>query len=159
MPINSSGQGFSENTQTKQVHFRYFVDVHLGICRGIFDNYQNQFWLSHKYHYIDLNSGPGITEEYGEGSPVIFLQEATEHKVNSRCYFVDINESVIESLKQNTSNFSCQAEYLPLDNHLALEKISGILYHYYGKSKKKLYGLLYSDENGTVPFVKSIYRL
>ncbi len=152
MPINFSGQGFSENTPTKQDHFRYFVDVHLGICKGIFDTYQHNFWLSHKYHYIDLNAGPGITEEYGEGSPVIFLQEATKRQVQSRCHFVDVNESVIEVLKKNILNFPCQAEYFPYDNYLAIKKISDTLYQHYKKGNKKLYGLLYSDENGTVPF-------
>ena len=63
MPINSSGQGFSGNTLIKQKQFRKFVDVHLRICQVIFNKYQSNYWLSHKYHYIDLNAGPGITNE------------------------------------------------------------------------------------------------
>jgi len=152
MPINSSGQGYSENTPSKQENFRYFIDIHLGICKGIFDKARDQFWLSHKYHYIDLNAGRGITEEYVYGSPVIFLKEAMKRQVTSRCYFVDVNASVIDELKKNISEFPCQAEYFPYTNHIALENISETLKQHYGKRKKKLYGLLYSDENGIVPF-------
>jgi three-Cys-motif partner protein len=151
MPISSSGQGFSKNTSAKQEQFRYFIDIHLGICKGIFERNRHKSWLSHDYHYIDLNAGTGISEVYGEGSPIIFLQQAESRKVDSLCYFVDIKDSVLEELKKNTSNFSCQADYFSCDNKLALENISESLYAHSQNNKKALYGLLYSDENGTVP--------
>ena len=100
---------------------------------------------------IDLNAGTGISEAYGEGSPIIFLQQAESKKVDSLCYFVDNKDSVLEELKQNASGFSCQAHYLSCDNKLALENISESLYSHSQHNKKALYGLLYSDENGTVP--------
>jgi len=151
MPITPSGQGFSKNTSAKQEQFKYFIGIHLGICKGIFKGNQNKAWLSHTYHYIDLNAGTGISEAYGEGSPIIFLQQAESKKVDSSCYFVDIKDSVLEELKRNVSGFSCQAHYFSCDNKLALESISESLYSHSPNNKKALYALLYSDENGTVP--------
>jgi three-Cys-motif partner protein len=151
MPINSSGQGFSENTLIKQKQFRKFVDVHLRICQVIFDKYQSNYWLSHKYHYIDLNAGPGITNEYGVGSPIIFLQESVNHKVDSRCHFVDLESSALQELEKNIEQFPCEAKYFPCANHLAIQNISDILHTYSRNNKKRLYGLIYSDENGSVP--------
>jgi three-Cys-motif partner protein len=150
MPITSSGQGFSKNTSSKQEQFRYFMNIHLGICKGIFDRNRNNFWLSHKYHYIDLNAGTGINEKYGEGSPIIFLQEAQSQKIDTCCYFVDLKESILDELKQNVVAFSCQAEYFPYDNRLALDNIAKNI-HSHSRNNRKLYGILYSDENGTVP--------
>ena len=72
MPITPSGQGFSKNTSAKQEQFRYFIDIHLGICKGIFERNRNKAWLSHKYHYIDLNAGIGIFISYK--GPKIFLK-------------------------------------------------------------------------------------
>jgi three-Cys-motif partner protein len=150
MPITSSGQGFSKNTSAKQEQFRYFMNIHLGICKVIFEKNKDKSWLSHQYHYIDLNAGTGINEEYGEGSPIIFLQNALSQKVETRCYFVDVKEQILNELKQNIVDFPCQAEFFALDNRLVLNSISESL-HSHSRNNKKLYGLLYSDENGTVP--------
>lgn len=152
MPISSSGQGFSDNTATKQRDFRYFVRVHLNICKnGIFKRHQGKSWLSKQYHYIDLNAGPGINEEYGEGSPIIFLEESKNLQVDTRCFFVDIEEDIINTLKDNilTRFQNSSHTYFSMGNQKALEEIPRSIQ--LNAQNKQVYGLLYSDENGTIP--------
>ncbi|AFY37545.1 hypothetical protein Lepto7376_1188 [[Leptolyngbya] sp. PCC 7376] len=152
MPISSSGQGFSDNTATKQEQFKYFATVHLNICQnGIFKRHQGKSWLSAKYHFIDLNAGTGINEEYGKGSPIIFLEKSQELNVDTSCFFVDIEQNIIDELKDNVAKISAKTShsYFSIGNKKALEQISSIIQS--NTSNKAVYGLVYSDENGNIP--------
>jgi hypothetical protein len=69
-----NGLGWNETgTKIKQKHF-------VSVQRAGFEIYKKlktkYFWIDDKYHYIDLNSGPGYYSNV-IGSPILFLIEAT----------------------------------------------------------------------------------
>lgn len=152
MPKNPTGQGYSENTSLKQENYAYFLRFLLPATRGVMSNPRNASWASQCFQLIDFNAGPGWTEEYGDGSPMIALREAWEKGFHDRqlsAFFVDKSSEAIEALRENLAPFQNDRWDFRLENQdnsrLTAEILDWLRRNAGGKSAL---GLIYTDPNG-----------
>lgn len=95
-----------EHSAAKVRLLKEYISAYLGILA-------NADWIKDVYLY-DLFCGPGIYENEGEGSPIVFLKEivkAHETVANPRnkptkfhCLFNDLDSQKIQKLKTNITN-------------------------------------------------------
>lgn len=141
MPV-VNGTGYSENTRRKQADFHEFLKVHLRISKGVINKY---IWADDTYHYYDLTAGPGLHEEYGCGSPLVFLKAASCVEIKHKAVF-------IEKRKDTCAELEAAAALWPNTNYeIRRGMCEKVLPDYYVKSDKTHIGLLYVDPNGQLP--------
>jgi hypothetical protein len=149
MPKTITNQGYSDGTSEKQEAFAKMLATIANIALLAQCNpYGYGFKEFKEFYYIDCNSGPGFTKEYGEGSPLIAQRVLSNltckgMKFNKVHYlFCDKNENSISQLKERIpdAHFYCGnnsddyfyfliKEFLPSSNNI-------------------FYSLIYSDPNG-----------
>jgi three-Cys-motif partner protein len=151
MPKNLTGQGYSENTSLKQQNYAYFLGFLLPATRGVMGNPRNS-WASQCFQLIDFNAGPGWTEEYGDGSPMIALQEAQKRGFADRrlsAFFVDQSTEAIEALRENLVPFQNDQWDFRLENRDNSSVTADIMdWLQRGARGKSSLGLIYTDPNG-----------
>ena len=132
-----NGYATSINTPTKDAHFREILRTHLRIVKAITKRYA---WADPRYHYWDLNAGPGIDDQRRVGSPLEFIAQTDEMEVDYRAYFFEKDEKVAARLEGFVGD---KAQVFIGDHHLTLPP----LFH----PKPNCYGLIYCDPSGNVP--------
>lgn len=141
-----NGVGQSESTPIKNDHFRGMLRIQIAAAAAVMR--QSPKWCNPDwYQYFDLYSGPGRTD-YGEGSPLIFLQEVQEFDIPFRAHFFDENPQFIEQLRNEIPR-----HVLPMcrfhagDNLLTCRPYLKAMNTWRGKKPRRM-GLIYADPNG-----------
>jgi len=166
--------GFSDNTPYKHDHFDKLVQAHMRIVRGIIHRHT---WAFSSYVYLDLNAGSGhYYDEDGHlmlGSPI---RAALLSLAQSLPMLACLCEQSYESVGQLIEAFhahqitSVPREIDEPDRLLTSHHDIWIFEDQYsigipwfieqrlkplavvqGTTLNKVYGLIYSDENGTLP--------
>lgn len=164
------GPGFSGNTPNKERHFRQFMAIHARVVRSIITKHKE--WVSPLYWYIDMNAGPGFYDNGTPGSPIIALDVLGKEGLPTFSHLLEKDKKTHRMLIENIQRlgYALQAEhngfyikpphlnmiYSPCaDNTTSIadikEGIDAINKQYWGKPRKPC-GVIYSDENGMVPF-------
>lgn len=129
----------SEYTPLKQRHFRGLIRMHLIISRSVIERHS---WAVPKYYYFDINAGPGIYEDL-EGSPLIFLKEASSIGLDYQAVFIEKNEEYYVQLRENVEGYE-NVRIIHGDHNDILPRFLA------GDNSKKI-GLLYTDPTGSPP--------
>lgn len=145
------GVGCSESSLKKQSDFRHIIGEHLAIVRKIFWRHA---WASTNYLYFDMNAGPGKTETYGDGSPLIFLQEAHKRDIRYEAAFFEKEPEFRTLLDQNIKNMTNRNGWTIMGPHEEMEPDFFRAWHdlYEAMERKKWFGMLYHDPNGFPSF-------
>lgn len=147
MPIEN-GIGYGEYTGVKIEHLGKILAMHMAITQAVIKKHASYY--EPEYRYVDLTAGKGSTPDGNSGSPVVFLDKASDPKfdIPYRADLIEREQSNIEELKNIISahpmNASQQGRihYHPDD----YEKVVPNLF----KSKKDFeLGLVYVDPTGT----------
>lgn len=155
--------GVSANTQLKQNHFRMFMQAHMRIVQSIMEHNQ---WVFPRYIYFDLNAGPGRYEDEEGievvGSPIQTLTVADGMNLPVWAWFCEQDKNSCELLRAElrqrgmqergdeftdgaTSAWLYEGSYtigLPQSLSVLLDP---------SLASRQYYGLIYSDENGSLP--------
>lgn len=154
MPI-INGYGHGPFTQKKLLDFDGLMRDYLKIVKAIQNKYKNKHWADNKFHYLDMNAGPGIIaglEPYvldgSLGSPFAFIKYAELYQLNYQADMIEHNKSSYEILINNLADSgllnNCNAWHD--DHHLIVKQVTP------GTVKWK-WGLAYHDpNNGQVNF-------
>jgi hypothetical protein len=132
------GYSTSASTSTKDNHFREILKVHTRIVKAITKRYS---WVHPDYHYIDLNAGPGIDEKGRIGSPIEFICQADNQRLNYKSYLLEINPKAASRLKALTDS-NCN---IIVGDHK--DTLPDLL----PRIPKNAYGLIYTDPTGKIP--------
>lgn len=148
---STTGVGHSKYSRLKQSHFRSIISEHLAICRRIFWRHS---WAERNYLFFDMNAGPGYTEEYGDGSPLIFLQEAHKHDIPYEAAFFEKEPELRTALDTNIKARTNRNGWSIMGPHEEMEPDFFRAWHdlYEAMERKKWFGMLYHDPNGFPSF-------
>lgn len=163
MPHNGN-VGYSGNTPLKQNHFRVLLDTHMHI---VLDFFKRKPWIEPQYFYLDLNAGPGRYAVQGEdlyGSPLIACAVAQAIGLPLHAIFCERGGTEVEALRQELARFGFRSDAAHPDvfhNQRSIVAticagdymVTGkdLLEHLTQHHTQKRYGLIYSDENGSLP--------
>lgn len=160
MPKTVTNQGFGNGTKEKQEAFAKMLATIANIALYAQCNpYGYGFKQYKEFYYIDCNSGPGFTEEYGEGSPLIAQRvlsnlECKGMKFDAIHYlFCDRDEKSIELLKEKMpeANFYC--------GNNSDDDFYSLINNFLPSPNNIFYSLIYSDPNGAyVDYPHSLFQ-
>jgi three-Cys-motif partner protein len=147
MPIEN-GIGYGEYTGVKIEHLSKILAMHMAITQAVIKKYPSYY--EPEYLYIDMTAGKGKTPDGNLGSPIVFLEKASEPKfdISFRADLIEREQENIDELKRAVSahplNSSQQRKIL--FHHNDYEKVIPQLF----KTKKETQlGLVYVDPTGT----------
>jgi three-Cys-motif partner protein len=148
--------GCSAYTAVKQDHFGVSMRVHSTIIRGILRSHPE--WTEPYYYYIDMTSASG-SEDGFDGSPIIALRALAEAGIPTRAFFMDKDRGKLSQLEARIAStlsrhpgFDCKYETIPGDHEQTFVSLLRRLRESVRESKRKLFGLVYSDVYGVPPF-------
>jgi len=147
MPIEN-GVGYGEYTGIKIEHLSKILAMHMAITQAVIKKHPSYF--ESKYHYIDLTAGKGKTPDGNPGSPIIFLDKASDSK-----FTISFYADLIEREEQNVSELKEAVFAHPMNS----SKQGKITFHnndyevtipklLVAKNEAQL-GLVYVDPTGT----------
>lgn len=98
MPIEN-GVGYGEYTGVKIEHLSKILAMHMAITQAVIR--KHDFYES-LYRYVDLTAGKGGTPDGNIGSPLVFLEKASDTKftIPFRADLIEREQSNIDELKQ-----------------------------------------------------------
>ncbi|MHA2173183.1 MAG: hypothetical protein ACXAB7_25290 [Candidatus Kariarchaeaceae archaeon] len=142
--------GYGPFTQKKLSDYDCFMKDYLAIAKAVIDKHGNKKWADRKFHYIDMNAGPGILtglEPYVSdgsiGSPLVFLKHAQLYQLDYQADMIEYNKQSFLALRNNLDNAGLLSDNCRVwheDHYLAAKKVTkGI--------KKWKWGLVYHDPN------------
>lgn len=148
MPIEN-GVGYGEYTGVKIEHLSTILAMHMAITQAVIKKYS---YYEPTYHYIDLTAGKGSTPGGNPGSPIVFLNKASDTKFHTsyRADLIEREQSNIDELQKTISAhpmstsqqgniyFHC-GEYEQIIPQLLIVK------------KEKQLGIVYVDPSGDLP--------
>ena len=108
MPIED-GVGFGEYTGIKIEHLSKILAMHMAITQAVIKKHQAYF--EKKYYYVDLTAGKGHTPDGNPGSPLVFLDKASDPKFN-----IPFQADFIEREQKNYSELKEAVSLHPLSN-------------------------------------------
>jgi hypothetical protein len=145
--VSFDGVGMSQYTGGKEECFDKIITMHINIVSSI----AKKSYADYRYHYVDLNAGPGEYDCDGsliEGSPIKFLK-AVCNKMPFKASLIEKDADILYELRNSiceyTDQYSDSIDIYQGDN----ENIFSSLYKDF--SGKKLFGLIYSDPNNGIP--------
>lgn len=142
MPIRN-GVGCSEHTIYKQEIFKQIVHANIQMWKSALSNPRH---FEGNYTYVDMNAGPGVVPGFDiNGSPIIALEELEMSGIRYFAHLFENNISSFTELRKTVDNNSSVCVY-PFPNAEMLDFVGTR-----GK-RNRIPGLIYSDENGVVPF-------
>lgn len=145
MPINN-GVGYSEYTPKKQELFRKMIRMNICAWKSIMQKQHRH----QTYTYFDINAGPGVTNEYGYGSPFIFLDEAIGAGLQYCAHFIEIDSQNAFDLRLNLANNFQEDAYYNVWNGDNGQIINNNWIDNQ-KNRNTVPGLLYCDPSGSPP--------
>jgi three-Cys-motif partner protein len=144
--------GISKTTPLKLNEFKTLMAAHISIVKQILRNYEKWGYKNMRYQYIDIYAGPGKYQlqdgDMVSGSPLIFLEIATQVGINYDAYFIDNSKKRIEALRELTKDFP-NVICIRGDNREKLKEI---------ELPNNTFGLLYADPNATCPQLPTIRK-
>jgi hypothetical protein len=152
MPMIGSA-GYSSNTPLKQYHFSILADTHLHIVRGILSR---AAWAFPSYLYIDLNAGPGqyVLDDgsYSLGSPLQMCLRADALGMPLTPYLCESDPTTAHTLRQTLVSHGLPTQGVTDgNNRVTVPHVLSNLTRSSGYALSTCYGLIYSDENGSLP--------
>lgn len=132
-----NGYSTSVCTPTKDAHFREILRTHLRIAKSIIRRYS---WANPKYHYWDLNAGPGIDFNQRVGSPLEFISQANEQEIDYQAWFFERERKTAERLMGFVGD---NAHVMTGDHNILLPPMM--------TKSPNMFGLIYCDPSGNVP--------
>ena len=153
MPKTDTNQGYGNGTKEKQESFAKVLATIANISFYAQKKFQDRYNSKKEktFYYVDCNAGPGFTDEYGEGSPLIAQRILSERFDKVFYLFCDRDEKSIELLKKKIpeANFYCGNN--SDDNFKSLVQ-SFLPCGFF-------FGLIYSDPNGAyVDYPHSLFE-
>jgi len=154
MPIEN-GVGYGEYTGVKIEHLSKILAMHMAITQAVIKKHASYY--EPEYRYIDLTAGKGSTPDGSAGSPIVFLDKASDPKfdIPFRADLIEREASNIEELKKAVSAHPMgKSEQGKVIFHLGnYESVAPQLF----KSKKDFeLGLVYVDPTGDLPDFKTL---
>ena len=135
----TKGVGRSRMTPDKLRGFARFLELHAGIVRYVGKNGERKWGTKPgPYYYVDTHCGTGDNEDYGPGSPVIFLDTMRRLGMDYRAFFIDLN---VGQLRERIGRDTRVTIY-EQDNRDAIDDVVAQL-------PAKALGMLYMDPNGS----------
>jgi three-Cys-motif partner protein len=145
--MSFDGVGMSQYTGGKEECFDKIISMHINIVNSI----AKKSYADSRYHYIDLNAGPGEYDCDGsliEGSPIKFLK-AVCNKMPFKASLIEKDADVLQELRDSIRQYIDQHSDSIDIYHGDNENIFSSLYKDF--SGKQLFGLIYSDPNNGIP--------
>ena len=149
MPIKN-GVGYGEYTGVKIEHLSNILAMHMAITQAVIKKHASYY--EPEYRYIDLTAGKGSTPDGSAGSPIVFLDRASDPKfdIPFRADLIEREINNIDELKKAISAHPMGVSQQGKVNfHLGnYESVALQLF----KSKKDFeLGLVYVDPSGDLP--------
>jgi three-Cys-motif partner protein len=149
MPIEN-GVGYGEYTSVKIEHLAKIFAMHMAITQAVIRKHVSYY--EPQYRYIDLTAGKGSTPDGNLGSPIIFLEKASDPKfdIPFRADFIEREPDNLDELKKTISAYAMNSSkqggiYFHPDNYETI--IPNLI-----KSQKDTeLGLVYVDPSGDLP--------
>jgi three-Cys-motif partner protein len=154
MPIEN-GIGYGEYTGVKTEHLSKILAMHMAITQAVIKKHAS-YYLP-EYRYVDLTAGKGNTPNGNSGSPIVFLNKASEPNfdIPFRADFIEREQNNIDNLKRAVSAYftnTSQQRSIHF-HHGDYEYVIPNLF----KSKKDIeLGLVYVDPSGDLPDFKTL---
>jgi len=157
VPIDNE-VGYGEYTSVKIEHLSKILAIHMAITQAVIKKHANYY--EPEYQYVDLTSGKGSTPDGNAGSPIVFLDKASEQKfdINFCAHFIERNKDNLDELKRTITSHKIHGTgqgrfYFHLGEY---ESVIPNLF----KSKKDFeFGLVYVDPTGNLPNFKTLAYL
>ncbi len=157
MPIEN-GVGYGEYTGVKVEHLGKILAMHLAITQAVIEKHAAYFDI--EYRYIDLTAGQGSTPDGNLGSPLIFLDRASNPK-----FRIPFRVDLIEREPDNIAKLKGK-----VDAHPSACSGNGRFFFYANryqdvipalllKQDDKELGLAYIDHSGDLPDIDTLAYL
>lgn len=147
MGVDENGIGFSDWTKEKQRIFRSLLRINLMMWNSILND-NRKYYYEGSFTYFDITAGCGVHDEYGDGSPIIFLKEIRNFGHCWVAHFWDKN-------KINTAKLEVHCNYLPENKrgyyNIATNDHNKLLVEWSRDNPNRVPGLLYCDPTGQIP--------
>ena len=108
MPIEN-GVGYGEYTGIKIEHLSKILAMHMAITQAVIKKYSS--FYEPEYRYIDMTAGKGKTPDGNLGSPIVFLDKASDPK-----FTTPFHADFIEREKENISELKITVSGHPMNN-------------------------------------------
>ncbi len=148
MPVKC-GRGFSQATFDKEDGLQKILLQHMHVVKAILNKPQ-YVWMPRCYHFIDAYAGPGENPEVGcSGSPMVFLDIASDIGIPTESWFIDIERNNTTLLKTriegNDGYKNLNYHVLTGDNKVIVPRIAEEL-------PNNALGLIYADATNIPDF-------
>ncbi len=149
MPIENR-IGYGEYTGVKIEHLSTILAMHMAITQAVIKKYASYY--EPKYHYVDLTAGKGSTPDGNSGSPIVFLEKASEPKfdIPFRADLIEHDQDNIEELRRVVAAHPMGASQRG-DIHFHLSEYESIIPQLLKSKKGFELGLAYVDPSGDLP--------
>lgn len=147
-----NGVGFGEFTTKKLEDYQIFLRKYLGIVSGVYITHGDKWWCDPVFHYIDLNAGPGIYEDFLPhipdgtwGSPPLFWRIATDYQLDFTMDLIEKNPMTAYDLIDNLNKLNISLSNITIsrgDHSIFVPQIIGSFH-------KWKYGLVFNDPNNS----------
>jgi three-Cys-motif partner protein len=149
MPIEN-GVGYGEYTGVKIEHLSKILAMHMAITQAVIRKYPN--FYEPEYRYIDLTAGKGYTPVGHPGSPIVFLDKASDSKFDTpfRADFIEREQINLDELKKAVISHPIYATTQG-NIHFHLGEYENIVPQLLISKRERELGLIYVDPSGDLP--------
>jgi three-Cys-motif partner protein len=157
MPIEN-GIGYGEYTKIKIEHLSKILAMHMAITQAVVKKHASYY--EPEYRYVDLTAGKGSTPDGNSGSPVVFLEKASDRKfdIPFRADLIEHDQSNIDELKKVISahpmSSSGQGKI-----HYYLDDYEKVIPNLFRSKRDFELGLVYIDPSGDLPDFKTLAHI
>ena len=147
MPIEN-GVGYGDYTGIKIEHLSKILAMHMAITQAVIKKYPTYY--EPEYRYIDMTAGKGKTPDGNLGSPIVFLDKASDSK-----FTVPFHADFIEREKGNLSELKITVSGHPMSNsqqgkiNFHPDDYEKAIPRLLKTKKESQLGLVYVDPTGT----------
>ncbi len=156
MPIEN-GVGYGEYTGVKIEHLSKILAMHMAITQAVIRKHN---YYEPKYRYVDLTAGKGGTPDGNIGSPLVFLEKASDSKftIPFRADLIERESSNIDELRRVVLSHSLGL--LNQENiHFHPENYEKVIPELFEVKKEYELGIVYVDPSGDLPDFKSLAHI
>jgi three-Cys-motif partner protein len=154
MPVEN-GVGYGEYTAVKIEHLSKILAMHMAITQAVIRKHADYY--EPEYRYLDLTAGKGSTPDGNIGSPIVFLEKASDSKfdIPFRADFIEREENNLAELKKAV--FSHPIHNTGQGNtYFHLGEYENMVPNLFKSKKEFELGLVYVDPSGDLPDFKTL---
>jgi hypothetical protein len=146
--------GVSDGTERKLRDFERLQYLHAVLWRTVRERGGNGEWIADRYHYVDLNSGPGMlrlpTGKWTAGSPLLFVRNMEYLELPWKAWMCEWDKRSHACLAEyiDHAGVSERCSLFARDHRGAAPDIIAAIHA--SRRGRKAMGLIYADPNGTL---------